>query len=246
MIRNLKNYIYKNLKFVLSGIVVIGCVIMIFQYIHVSSPASVFAETASGLPLRILIPRMHVDSTVEEVVKNSKGSIESPKLALNTGWYSLSPKPGEEGSSIIYGYVHWKFGYTARFADLHLLKPGDTISVIDDRGIITSFIIREMKNFDLNTDISKVFRSSDGKSHLNLITYDGSWDEFSKSYSKRLVVFTDKDITTTPTTISDESTKDYTDDKTIFDKTYEKALTMPDGLSQGMVKQFLEKSQEQL
>jgi len=35
--------------------------------------------------------------------------------------------------------------------------------------------------------------SSDAKAHLNLITCEGVWDKVSKSYSKRLVVFTDRE-----------------------------------------------------
>jgi len=137
-----------------------------------------------------------VDAEVEEVSKTEEGLINPPRFALNTGWYKSSPMPGEEGSAVINGYVHWRNGYTAMFADLHFLKPGDIVSIKNDKGIDTSFVVREIKTYDLDADIKEALSSYDGKSHLNLVTFDGSWDKPSKSYSKRLVVFTDEATTT--------------------------------------------------
>jgi hypothetical protein len=53
-------------------------------------------------------------------------------------------------------------------------------------------VVREIQRYDPNADASSVFSSNDGKSHLNLITCEGIWDEVSQSYPQRLVIFTDK------------------------------------------------------
>lgn len=57
---------------------------------------------------------------------------------------------------------------------------------------ITSFIIFESREYNPEADAPEVFGLSDGKSRLNLITCEGTWDEESQNYSKRLVVFAEK------------------------------------------------------
>lgn len=186
----------KILKFGVLAIVAGSCAVLLFQYIHPSQFSLAFAQTSSELTARIIIPRIHINAVIEEVSKNSDGLPNSPKSALNAGWYKLGPRPGEEGSAVIVGDVHWKYGYTARFGDLHFLEMGDIVVVKDDRGVITSFVVRKIKTYDLNADIGEVFFSNDGKSHLNLITSDGIWDKLSESYFKRLAIFTDKEMAT--------------------------------------------------
>ena len=70
---------------------------------------------------------------------------------------------------------------------------GDILYIEDNKGEIISFVVRDFQSFDPKADASDVFGSPDGKSHLNLITCGGAWDKTQKSYSKRLVVFTDKE-----------------------------------------------------
>jgi uncharacterized membrane protein len=72
------------------------------------------------------------------------------------------------------------------------LVKGDKIFIEDDKGIIISFIVRESKIYALDADASEVFYSTDGTSHLNLITC--IQDKVTKKYPNRLVVFTDKEI----------------------------------------------------
>lgn len=54
-------------------------------------------------------------------------------------------------------------------------------------------MVRELRTYGPKDDVTNVFNSSDGQAHLNLITCEGIWDKASKSYSKRLVIFTDKE-----------------------------------------------------
>ncbi len=64
--------------------------------------------------------------------------------------------------------------------------------VQDEKGITTVFVVRELRQYGQNENDGSVFISSDGKAHLNLITCEGVWSAAKKSYSDRLVVFTDK------------------------------------------------------
>lgn len=150
------------------------------------------SPTALGLPVRLKIPSIKVNAVIHPVGLMPDGSMGVPKSPRDTAWYMFGPKPGQKGSAVIAGHVNWLYGATGVFERLKNLKQGDTIIVQDDRGINTSFVVRESRAYEKSQNAADVFRSYDGSSHLNLITCGGIWDKISKSYSKRLVVFADK------------------------------------------------------
>lgn len=151
-------------------------------------------QTNSGFPVRLNIPSINVDAPIEYVGLTPDGAMDVPKERANVAWFELGSRPGENGSAVIAGhYGRWKDGVGSVFDDLNKLRKGDILYVEDDKGTIISFVVRESRSYDLNADASDVFYSNDGESHLNLITCEGVWDEVSKSYSERLVVFTDKE-----------------------------------------------------
>lgn len=143
-------------------------------------------------PVRLRIPTMNVDASIESLGLASDGTMAVPKGPDNVAWYSLGTRPGNVGSAVIAGHSGWKDDIPAVFDNLNQLKKGDKIYVTDEHGTITNFVVSGTKTYDPNADASLVFNSSDGKSHLNLITCSGAWDSFSQSSSKRLVIFADK------------------------------------------------------
>ena len=120
------------------------------------------------------------------------GAMAVPKSPDEAAWFNLGPRPGEAGSAVISGHYGWKNNIPAAFDNLYKLKKGDQVYVEDERGATTIFVVRESKVYGENQNASDVFGSSDGKSHLNLITCAGVWDKTQKSYSNRIVVFADK------------------------------------------------------
>jgi len=170
------------------------------------APASRSAETAAlsaagqpagesvGIPTRIMIPSIAVDALIEQVALKKDGSMDVPEHPLDAAWYALGPRPGEAGSAAIDGHVDWLHGATGVFADLHKVKPGDTITVRDEKGVDIPFVVRATRTYDAAADARDVFISSDGKAHLNIITCDGKWDKSAGQYTKRLVVFADEEV----------------------------------------------------
>jgi LPXTG-site transpeptidase (sortase) family protein len=120
------------------------------------------------------------------------GAMDTTKGPADVGWYKLGQRPGEIGSAVITGHFGWVHNLPAAFDNLHALHPGDLIYIVDDKGASTTFVVSELKQYDQNDSTASVFSSSDGKAHLNLITCEGKWSNTSKSYSNRLVVFTNK------------------------------------------------------
>ena len=147
----------------------------------------------TGFPIRLKIPEINVDATIEYVGLTQNGGIGVPKGPINVAWFKLGPKPGEKGVAVIDGHSGWKDGIPAVFDNLYKLRKGDKIYVENKEGNTVTFVVNEIKEFNPKADASSVFISNDGLSHLNLITCGGSWDEVNKTHTARLVVFADKE-----------------------------------------------------
>lgn len=143
-----------------------------------------------ALPIRLKIPSINVDATIEQVGLTPKGAMDVPKDRNNVAWFDPGTHPGQKGSAVMAGHLDWTDGQKAVFENLDTLKKGDLVVVETDNGKSVSFKVRESHIYDREVDTTDIFSSSDG-SHLNLITCVGTWDKSQKSYTKRLVVFTD-------------------------------------------------------
>lgn len=155
--------------------------------------AAVTGQATSSLPVRLRIPAIQVDATILPVGLNPDGAMDTPKGPADVAWFDKGPRPGENGSAVVAGHFGWKDNIPAVFDDLSTLRKGDKIYVENDKGEITTFVVRESRLFGEEGNATEVFNSSDGKAHLNLITCEGVWNKETKSYSKRLVVFADKE-----------------------------------------------------
>ncbi len=149
-------------------------------------------QTKISLPVRLQIPKLKVNAVVRSVGLTANGSMGIPKLPSETVWYMYGPKPGEKGSAVIAGHVNWYSGAKGIFERINTLKPGDIITVQDDKGLTMDFAVSTTRAIGEKADATSVFRSYDGKAHLNLVTCSGIWNKVTRSYSKRLVVFADK------------------------------------------------------
>lgn len=149
------------------------------------------AETSGGIPIRLKIPSINVDAALESVGLTGEGRVDVPKDLVNAAWFNQGPRPGEKGSAVIDGHFGSKNGVPAVFRNLSALQKGDKIYVEDEDGTTTTFVVRELRTYDPDAETSDVFGSNDGKAHLNLITCEGTWDKTEKTFSDRLVVFTD-------------------------------------------------------
>lgn len=155
---------------------------------------AVLAKSKPTQPVLLLIPKINLNISLESVGLTPEGNLGVAKDHKQGAWFDLGPRPGDSGSAVITGHFgYWKNGDAGIFNNLSKLKPGDKLYIKDDTGAMVSFVVRESRKYDPKADALEVFNSSDDKSHLNLITCEGLWNSVSKSYSKRLVVFADKE-----------------------------------------------------
>jgi sortase A len=137
---------------------------------------------------RLIIPSIKVDAVIKDMGVTSGGAMAVPNNRQDVGWYSSGTRPGELGSAVIGGHNRWD-STDAVFDHLNQLAVGDLLSVRDAKGVSTHFVVSGMQTFDATDENSGIFASKSGI-HLNLITCSGTWDPITKSYTKRLVIFT--------------------------------------------------------
>jgi LPXTG-site transpeptidase (sortase) family protein len=141
------------------------------------------------VPVRIIIPNLQVETEIESVTVDSNGNMDVPKDWNNTAWYSLGPKPGEKGSSVIDGHLDTPSGDPAIFANISNLKKGDEIKVIDEKNNTYTFSVFSVKNYELSEmPLDEIF-SRNTEPMLNLITCSGVFDQNKKMYTHRTVVY---------------------------------------------------------
>lgn len=145
-----------------------------------------------GKPKRLTIPSLNIETEVIYVGLTLNGAMDVPNNPSDVAWFDQGPYPGNVGSAVISGHFGWKNGIPAVFDDLSKLQKGDNVYIEDENGRIITFVVNKIQTFGENSDAYDVFTSNDGKAHLNLVTCQGVWNKNKKSYSERLVIFTDK------------------------------------------------------
>lgn len=144
-----------------------------------------------GLPVRLKIPVIGVDSAIEDALITPDGRMDVPVGSKNVAWFALGPHPGQSGSAVIGGHFGINNGVKFVFYDLDKLRVGDKIYIEDDKGDTLTFIVRKISLFGRDDNATTVFTSKDGLAHLNLITCEGIWNKVDDTYPERRVVFTD-------------------------------------------------------
>lgn len=151
--------------------------------------------TQVGQPKILKIPKIGVDAQVEWVSKSNTGSMAPPEKSQEAAWYQLGPKPGQVGNAVIAGHLDSSnpFKPKAVFNNLKSLQPNDFVYIHDDLGQLLRFRVVARETFNRqDIPLSAIFGFND-KPRLNLVTCDGGWNFFARSYNQRLVVFTELD-----------------------------------------------------
>lgn len=185
------------LKLLIIGSVVLAALMLVVFFVprNFNEEGSVGAANASiGSPVRLMIPSIRVNAPVEKKGLASDGTLDVPKGPATVAWYQYGPRPGDAGSAVITGhYGPWRTGARSVFDNLNKLRKGDIVKVQDDKGNLLSFKVREKKLLSKDApaaEVSRIFNKNNG-THLNLITCSGTWLPRLKTYTERLVIFTD-------------------------------------------------------
>jgi sortase A len=149
-------------------------------------------STNYALPIQLLIPKINVNTNVEYIGLTSSGDVAVPTNSVAVGWYKYGALPGTVGTAIIVGHVDNSVGQAAVFTHLNKLQIGDNVTVVDSKGQNISFTVSGTQVYNKSENPVVVFKATDNRAHLNLITCTGPWDAAKYGFTERLVVFADK------------------------------------------------------
>ena len=168
---------------------------------HAAQQTPVVHETASpvrpsivdryAVPVRLVIPAVAIDASIEEVGVTSDGDLATPVRNPweNTGWYEFGPRPGERGSAVIDGHLDRPGGFPAVFWNLRNVRVGNEILVIDAQGKTLHFHVTAVVFYPpQNAPLQEIFGNESG-TYLNLITCAGDWIPSQHQTTLRLVVY---------------------------------------------------------
>jgi sortase A len=152
---------------------------------------AIISPVTIDFPKTLIIEKFSINAPIEFVGLDSQKRMDIPKNVDDVAWYKLGPKPGQIGSAVIAGHYDKADGSPAVFWDLSKIQIGDEIKIIDKSNNEHRFRVINVKNFPYDQiPLKEIFASSD-KARLNLITCAGVWNENSKNYSNRTVIYTE-------------------------------------------------------
>jgi hypothetical protein len=151
------------------------------------APAGVTTSRAAP-PVRLRIPAIGVDSSLQELDVGPDGTIDVPSDASRPGWYSRGPVPGETGPAVILGHLD-SYSGPAVFYRLSSLHPGDAVLVGTQDGSEWSFSVQRVATFSADAFPTSQVYGATPDPELRLITCGGTYSLSRRQYLANVVAF---------------------------------------------------------
>lgn len=145
---------------------------------HSSTPASPTSGTTATLPLprsapvRVNARRMRLTAPVVHLGAGEDQVMELPPLR-KVGWDSTSVTPGENGVSVLAGFIR-SDGRPGVFEDLGRLRQGDVVVVHRKDSSAVRFRVERIVSYELGAFPADQVYASNGAPELRLISTGGS------------------------------------------------------------------------
>jgi sortase A len=193
-------------KIILLNIIflaIIGMAVYFYIQKPVEKPAIVVpvpediytGPVSTSTPVRVLVPEVGIDGNVIPVGIGKTGNMAVPVKYEDIGWYKYGPVPGQKGNAVLAGHVDDGRGNPAIFYKLNEVKVGNFVYIENSNGEKIKFVVKEIRLVDYSNpskaDMQAIF-GKDENEGLNLITCEGTWIPEKKTYSNRLVIFTER------------------------------------------------------
>lgn len=143
---------------------------------------------STATPVRLTIPEIGVDSSLEKLHQDSRGVLVAPAYADQAGWWSKGVVPGDVGAAVIVGHLDTIQG-PAVFVRLKQLRPGDLIEIRMSDGRTVKFRVDGSHVVDKALFPSKQVYGATPDAQLRLITCSEPFDPVAHSYTDNLVLF---------------------------------------------------------
>jgi LPXTG-site transpeptidase (sortase) family protein len=143
-----------------------------------------------ALPVRITIPKIHVDAPVEALGQNADGTVEVPTLTRPNlaGWYKYGPTPGQKGAAVVLGHVD-AHRQQAVFFRLGSLRKGDHINIARAGGSVAKFVVDSVVPVPKDEFPTQSVYGKTKYAALRVITCGGKYDKKTMHYLSNIIVY---------------------------------------------------------
>jgi sortase (surface protein transpeptidase) len=156
------------------------------------TPQAQHAETEPSVraiqPVRVRIPAIGVDAPVIELGLNADDTLEVPADFDEAGWWTGGSEPGAAGPAVVVGHVDSRAG-PAVFYNLHVLRRGDVIELLDGSGDKVRFGVQRLERHPKDAFPTAAVYDNTPRPTLRLITCGGAFDSTARSYVDNVIVF---------------------------------------------------------
>jgi sortase (surface protein transpeptidase) len=139
-------------------------------------------------PRRLEIPAIGVSAPVIALGLNSDGTIQTPTVWAETGWYKPGPEPGERGPAVVVGHVDSTSG-PAVFYRLRALRPGNVIRIGRSDGSTVRFRVQRIERWPKSEFPTKRVYGPTRGAVLRLVTCAGNFDRSTGHYVDNTIVY---------------------------------------------------------
>jgi hypothetical protein len=141
-------------------------------------------------PVRLRIPALRVDSSVQRLGLQPDGTIAVPKRTDVAGWYEHGPRPGQPGPAVILGHVDSHTG-PGIFIKLSTVRPGTLVRVDLADGSTVMFRVTRVERVSKTRFPTDLVYAPTLDPTLRLVTCGGSFDHTRGSYRDNVIAFAD-------------------------------------------------------
>ena len=146
------------------------------------------AAVARSVPVAVRIPVLGLAVWLTELGLNADGTVAVPTSVQVPGWFSPGPSPGQIGSAVILGHVDSSQG-PGVFFKLRTLQPGEQIEVNLADGVVATFRVTSVVQYQKTAFPDQKVYGSNGSSELQLVTCGGAFDPQTGHYLSNIVVY---------------------------------------------------------
>lgn len=146
------------------------------------------AQVRTSPPYRVVIPRLGVDSLLENLAVTPNGMLAAPRDFQRAGWFTSGTRPGDVGPAVVAGHVDSRAG-PAVFFRLSELRAGDRVTIVRRDGSRVHYDVDRLQRFAKNAFPTEQVYGPTALPELRLITCAGYFDRTTGHYVDNLVVW---------------------------------------------------------
>ena len=143
-----------------------------------------------ALPVRLRIPALRIDTSLQELGRAVDGTVEVPADFGIAGWFAGGPRPGQAGPAVILGHVDSRRG-PGVFYRLAGVAPGTEVHVDRADGSTVTFLVSEVRTVAKDGFPTEEVYAPTLQSSLRLVTCGGPFDQAAGSYRDNVIVSAD-------------------------------------------------------